>query len=885
MRREIWSLQRTYEQQKQDSQNLSPAEFRRLFPPPGTPELPEPIDPTQARYWDLAECSPEERLVRIRWQEQVEASGKNPGHYHDQQMEMQGDRFTLTDEERAMLDRQGFVVSDRLATPSFIEQFDRVFRNDLPVFISADALLHAWAFSFENLLEDIEESYLRPWLMELLIGTIAQIPQAYDDYGKGPLADSLREADCFLRVALNLLQSEVDRELQEYGRVVTPDITPWIKRQMRQSPLLVLEHPKSKQEFQFIGAAANVLAHFDGKRTIAQVWDLCHEEDPTFLFQTIIRILNRLAETRFGWFLPPKKAELPFSQGDRIAAIRQQIDRQDVAELSLFGRVRRMNFQCFRPRGRYNASLYLRHYFQAFTWLSINTLVTHGLPESPVQVRGALVLYDLVQRSGLMAQWTAFDRTLRSLIGATESMGLADLGQILAELGIESVRQLRDPQDFARVEAALAASPLGRASYMVSAEMNPQLAKKSQTFSFAPQRFMVDSWALDRVLGRDPDGDARRYPSCLDVAFAVFGNDAIAPALADRAAIDLGEITATRGAIDSLADGTYWQQSVVTQWLAMLRELSVPADDRHPAAMRTTAWARRLGEAQLASWTQLRHATILYAQPWEMNCVCEYPAALVELRPAFWRRFAAMVQTVKTCIAQIPQPKETLASDLCVPRGNHDSIDAWMSALQQPIEPETLTQNLPEFLDRFIAALQQLGDIAELQLARSPLTPEQTQFLRDVIESEHQYGGMRYTGWYSKLFYEGHSASDDTLDAGKEPVALAIDVCAFPSLGDRPAWALHQAIGKVDLLTIVADTGQGLTRFAGPVFSHYEFATRGERWTDDSWQTLIYQDNLPPRPAYTAAYRVSATDQRSPAAVPTVGKESIGKVVKWEVNR
>lgn len=863
MRGEIWSLNRTYEQQKRDSQDVSPAEFRRLFPPPGTPELPAPIDPTQARYWDLAECSPDERLVRLQWQEKVEASGKGFHHYRDQYHELQGDRFTLTDEERAMLDRQGFVVSDRLATPSFIEQFDRVFRNDLPVFISADALLHAWSFSFENVLEDIEEVYLRPWLVELLTGAIAQIPQAYYDYGSGLLANSLRDADCFLRVALSLLRSKTEVSLQDYGWVVPPNIAAWKKNQSRRSSVVVFEHPQSKQELPFRGTEAQILEQFDGQRTLAQVWEICQRDiNPGMPFQTITRLLERLAKERFGWFLPPQKAELPFSQGDRIAAILQQIERKQVDDLFLFGRVRRMNFQCFQARGRYSASLYLRHYFQAFTWLSLNTLVTHGLPESPAQICGALVLYDLVQRSGLMDQWTAFDRTLRSLIGTTESLGLADIGQMLTDLGIESVGQLRNRQELARVEAALAASPLGRASYMASAELNPHLADQAQTFSVAPQRFMVDSWALDRGLGRDPDGYPRRYPSCLDVAFAVFGNDAIAPALADRAAIDVAELTATRGAIDSLTDETYWQQSMVTQWLAMLRELSAPADDRHPAAMRTTAWASRLGEAQLASWTQLRHATILYAQPWELNFVCEYPAALVELRPAFWRRFGAMVQSVKTCITQIPQPTATLASDPCQTEavGDAAALNLWMSMSKRPTESAVVIENLQAFLDRFIAALQQLGDIAELQLARSPLTPEQTQFLRDVIESEHKYGGMRYTGWYSQLFYEGDSVSDEKLDAGKEPVALVTDLCAFPKYGQRPAWALHQAIGQVDLLTIVADTGQGLTRFAGPVFSHYEFATEGDRWTDERWQALLHQGDLPVRPSYTNTYRVSPRD-------------------------
>jgi hypothetical protein len=75
-------------------------------------------------------------------------------------------------------------------------------------------------------------------------------------------------------------------------------------------------------------------------------------------------------------------------------------------------------------------------------------------------------------------------------------------------------------------------------------------------------------------------------------------------------------------------------------WLACLRDLSAPTTDtKYPEAMRTRTWAMKTLNTQLASWTQLRHDTILYAkQSYTDEGQCVYPKGFVEPRIEFWKR-------------------------------------------------------------------------------------------------------------------------------------------------------------------------------------------------------------------------------------------------------
>jgi hypothetical protein len=86
--------------------------------------------------------------------------------------------------------------------------FYRVLSDDLPVFISADAILHAWHFSYQRLLEESEETQLAPALQRILDGMHLQLAAVPLDVREGPLKDSLQDADYYLSVARSLLNGQ-----------------------------------------------------------------------------------------------------------------------------------------------------------------------------------------------------------------------------------------------------------------------------------------------------------------------------------------------------------------------------------------------------------------------------------------------------------------------------------------------------------------------------------------------------------------------------------------------------------------------------------------------------------------------------------------------------
>src|SRR6185369_13806541 len=143
----------------------------------------------------------------------------------------------------------------------------------------------------------------------------------------------------------------------------------------------------------------------------------------------------------------------------------------------------------------------------------------------------------------------------------------------------------------------------------------------------------------------------------LDTAFAIFGNDQVVPELVAQmngTFQDPGRphalqwrdgkphqynLAAARAVMDAQQPSA-WDSNIYMGWLACLRELSTPTTDaKYPEAARTRAWAMKTLNTQLASWTQLRHDTVLYVkQSYTAEVTCFYPAGYVEPVPQFWAR-------------------------------------------------------------------------------------------------------------------------------------------------------------------------------------------------------------------------------------------------------
>jgi hypothetical protein len=565
-------------------------------------------------------------------------------------------------------------------------------------------------------------------------------------------------------------------------------------------------------------------------------------------------------------------------QGNRIAQTLQDINALATKEVNLFGALRFVDFSQFKVRGHYENSKVLSNYFRAMMWCGFVDFQFTGKTNdnSLRELSGTVAMSWLLNRSGEYSNWAQFDRTVELFVGLQDSLNFAQLGALLDVAGIHSPTNLASYNALVDLQSQLMSGQLGLQSIAsglhFASPFGVEEVKLPRSFGVMGQRFILDSWCLSKsVFSRIKwDGQAvgRRVPSALDVAFGVLGNDSIVPeiaALIARTNLTIADgrvywrdgypyqhnLAAVRNVVDK-QNTSAWTNSIYVHWLACLRELSAPTTDtQYPEAMRTRAWAMKNLNTQLASWTQLRHDTVLYAkQSYTDPVLCSYPAGFVEPRPSFWQRMRVMAQHTRVLMAGLPSSGTAVVQ-------NRDGSGF------RTVDLGTVYSNRLSFLDNFAAKMSVLQGIAEKELSRLPLTASEITFLQNLIEDHQIYGGIRYfTGWYPTLFYANvHQVSAYQNGEGPDKWdALVTDVHTdtFDLIRGDPGSVLHEAVGNVHLLMIAVDCGPGdRAVYAGPVLSHYEFELGPDtRMTDSEWKSVVQARNLPPQPDWTRGYLV-----------------------------
>jgi hypothetical protein len=718
-------------------------------------------DPTTARFFDQLNMDPNAPASQVRVKgrygeyirqaQDAERQAKGlpplPANREPTQPAKGMYDFRLNAEELARFKQNGFVVSERMGAASCVEMYYRIYQRDLPVFVSADTVLHAWHHSYDAMLEELEMVCLSPMLHEILDSMAAQMPAAARQYGDGVLADSVRDADYFLAVARSLL------------------------------------------------SAAKVPTHFKQDKRVAETLKAC---------------------------------------GDL-----------QLQKFALFGRERAVDFSQFKPRGHYEKREELRRYFRAMMWCGRIDLRVAGYPgnSSARELGGALVLHDLLRRAGKFPQWERFDRIIQTFVGKTDSMTFAQLEAVLADSRVRSPADVKDLGTLTELQRQILASKAG--FQQITGDVYASGEPLPRSFTVLGQKFVMDSWVTSKIVYDEITWNGhkvpRRIPSCLDVAFAVLGNDQVVPELEARITTRTGRefrdglnyqhnLEATRQVIDRISDAG-WQENLCTHWLGSLRELSKPTTDaKYPECMRTRAWAMKSLNTQLASWTELRHDTILYAKQSYGRVSCFYPAGFVEPVPAFWGRLQKMTEDGARLLEKTPYP----------------------------VHSQHLQGMHVHFLKNFAARVGQLKTIAEKELARKELSKEETKFLQDLVEIDRGCGGPPdYSGWYPGLFY---GPRDDCTRWD----ALVADVQTDPPSEGDPGCVLHQGVGNIDLLVVAIDNGKDRMIYAGPVLSHYEFEMPGvTRKSDSEWRKDLKGGKTPTRPEWTRSYLVPGVNKEA----------------------
>ena len=122
--------------------------------------------------------------------------------YHDS-LEI---KYQLTEDEIALIRKHGFVITQRLQAESFGRQFLNIYHKDLPVFISTDAILHAFHSSYDRILKHVELAVLIDRLKTLLEQMHQGLSELVSNYEQFPeMEQMIKDVDVYLTVPRKLL--------------------------------------------------------------------------------------------------------------------------------------------------------------------------------------------------------------------------------------------------------------------------------------------------------------------------------------------------------------------------------------------------------------------------------------------------------------------------------------------------------------------------------------------------------------------------------------------------------------------------------------------------------------------------------------------------------
>ena len=685
-------------------------------------------------------------------------------------------RVPLSEAAIMRLERNGFVVIVDPFSPvrDEVTPIYRILKNhDLPIFVTSDSLLHTYHLQFGETLRMVEEEEFYDDLWTLTEEMLVRA-EADHEASSGLAKEAARRNVAFFSTALGLLAPK-EGQLCSGG-------------------------PQECEAGRFDGA----YPYFTPEELEAKSFEV-----------------------------PPAVREVVEAELDLIYG------QAGSATSPIFGYDE--DYSQYSPRGHYTRSERLKNYFMAMTWYGRMSFLLKGCEggclvseeEARVQtLAAAMIAQDLLEDPDTKELWDRISRVTSFYVGYSDDLGPYQYREAIDAL-FGPAAEARDlsEEELSILKAELASySPPriygGTGSDSPACIIEPPFTPEEADLCLAAtagfrlmgQRFVPDSYAFTRLVfpavgGYTGEGKAftlgpygRSFPRGLDL-MAFLGSeraDEILEALEDSSYANYSARRAELGVEFSSISEEEWQRNLYWSWLFALRPLLQEPEARAPAFMQTTAWQDRSLTTALASWTELRHDTILYAKE-------SYTFVASGLPPEEMVAKAGYVEPV-------PQVYRRLR-------------DLSRMSRQGLKEEGLLDEPSRGRLMSLEATLERLEEISEAELAGRELTDDDLQFIRDIGER-----------------------LDEALlgvDERSKKTTIVADVHTDPNTD----MVLEEAVGYVRMMVVACHRPDGgVFLAAGPVYSYYEFKQpASERLTDEGWREILAGD--PPQdPEWTASF-------------------------------
>ncbi len=557
--------------------------------------------------------------------------------------------------------------------------------------------------------------------------------------------------------------------------------------------------------------------------------------------------LKEAAKRNIAYLTVAKKLIDPNAQvlqlvADLVAGELEKIDaHQGFTESDIF--IYKEDYSQYIPRGHYTRSEHLKRYFRTFMWYGRMAFLLKGaenwgpmgealisIEDARIQTLQAVLLAKSIenlqvgQRSGLEI-WDRLYSVTAFYVGLADDLTpyeyLDTLDKIFGNDFEPALLESDDIYFHLKTELSLLRSPKiygGTGEIFVLPPITPEsldeVLDKTKGMRFMGQRFIPDSYMFQNLIfpkvlqytgNADPKpftygvlGD-RSYPRGLDV-MAILGSEHAKEILVEEGDTDYIDywlrFNELKAEFDSF-DPADWNHNLYWSWLYSLRALIEDFGEGYPNFMRTQAWQEKELNSALASWTELRHDTILYAKqsytPLRSSVPLMAPG-YVEPVPEFYGRLLALTKMTRLGLADL----------------------------------DVLSTEATERLINFETILNRLIEISNKELTNQPLTENDYEYIKGFAQTlEGSVIGVEDTGLKTTLVADVHTYSFEGL-------------------------VVEEAVGKVDLIVVAFPGPDGhIFLGAGPVLSYYEFKhPMNDRLTDEAWRELLASPNRPERPKW-----------------------------------
>lgn len=468
-------------------------------------------------------------------------------------------------------------------------------------------------------------------------------------------------------------------------------------------------------------------------------------------------------------------------------------------------------YSLFKPRGHYTRTEELKRYFKAMMWLQTAPFCL----DNDMHLKRAIVSASFLANSPNFGEETwdkykAIMEPINFIIGLPDNVSFLDVAKWIKkkELDLNDLLTNQNTLESLRKEI----KKIADAQNVIKSKSAVSCVDK---INFIPQRYLSDNEVLQELVDVKSEVTKRGYPKGLDV-MAAFGSVSASNVLLNelKEGDNWREYPTILNAMKNKMKGLDWNSTLYNKWIQSLLELQKP-NESYPYFMQSSQWAKKDLNASLASWAELKHDAILYAeQPMAAECgdggpPSPYTVGYVEPNIGYWNSVIELIDLTK----EVLEKNHLMNSNISrITTSLKENAEFLLSASKKELSGQQLSE-------KEYSQIELIGSTFEW-------------LTLDLVKQKDQY----LDDWHS-------------VKGPDKSVAVVADIYTSNSGNNPDKGILHVATGNVNDIYVVVEIEGYLYITKGAVFGYHEFhIPMGNRLTDEEWQEMLNNGEAPDVP-------------------------------------